>query len=68
MSAFESLQGLYDDTRRLTVEPCFNGEVVIRIGDEVPIFVFAEDFQRIAETAVRESLAALPKRSDGDLG
>ena len=64
MSVFESLQGLYDDPRRLSVEPSMNGEVVIKIGNQSPVFVFAEDFRRIAELAISESLAALPGEVD----
>jgi len=51
----------YDDDRRLTFEPSFNGEVVVRLSGQPAIFVFAEDLRPAVAWACDEATAALPK-------
>jgi hypothetical protein len=54
------LQGLYDDDRSVEVEQCVNGELAIRVGNQLPVFVFAEQFRDLVLHASALSLSALP--------
>jgi hypothetical protein len=56
----ERLQGLYDDDRCVEVEQCVNGELAIRVGNQLPVFVFAEQFRDLVLHQAAMSLSALP--------
>lgn len=47
-----SLQGRYDDDRKVTFEPSFNHEVGIRVGGQELIWVDALDLLRVVSHAV----------------
>lgn len=46
-----SLQGRYDDDRKITFEPSFNHEIGIRVGNQVPVWVDALDLLRVVSHA-----------------
>ena len=52
----KSLKGRYDDDRRITVAPCINHEVSIRIGNQDPLFLDGLDFLRIVAEVVLNDL------------
>jgi hypothetical protein len=54
-----SLQGLYDDHRTIIVTPSINGEVVVTVTDDEPLFFFADDLLTLVQRAAEESEAAL---------
>lgn len=48
----EWLKGLYDDDRSIRIESGVNHEAVITVGNQSPIFVFAEDFHALIDRAL----------------
>lgn len=60
LSEHNDLKGLYDDDRSIRVEQSINGELSIKLGNQEPIHVFAEDFRRLVSEQAELSLGALP--------
>lgn len=60
LSEHHTLKGLYDDDRSIRVESGVNGELTITIGNQTPVFVFAEDFRALVDREADSALAALP--------
>lgn len=54
------LKALHDDDRQIRVEQSQNGELAIYVGNQVPVFVAAEEFRAVVNREVEMALDGDP--------